>query len=71
MIDRINIDPELSRLFNTLFEYEGIVLKKKIDQGQKITLLDESMKNMYHSLFEHAMKYDSINTMLQIMFLKY
>ena len=33
--------------------------------------LDESMKNMYHSFFEHAMKYDSINTMLPCMFLKY
>ena len=47
MIDRINIDSELSRLFDTLFKHEGIVLKKKIDQGQKITLLDESMKDMY------------------------
>ena len=56
MIDRINSDSELSRLFDTLFEYEGIVLKKKIDQGQKITLLDESMKDMYRSLLEHAMK---------------
>lgn len=71
MIDRINIDSELSHPFDTFFEYEGIVLKKKIDQGQKIILLDESMKNMYHSLFEHAMKYDSINTMLPSMFLKY
>ena len=65
MSDRINIDSELSRL------YEGIVLKKKIDQGQKITLLDESMIDIYRSLLEHAMKYDSINTMLPIMLLKY
>jgi len=71
MIDRINIDSELSRLFDTLFEYEGIVLKKKIDQGQKITLLDESMIDIYRSLLEHAMKYDSINTMLPSMLPKY
>lgn len=71
MIDRINIDSGLSRLFDTLFEYEGIVLKKKIDQGQKIILLDESMIDIYRSLLEHAMKYDSINTMLPIMLLKY
>jgi hypothetical protein len=71
MIDRINIDSELSRLFYTLFGYEGIVLKKKIDQGQKITLLYESMKDMYRSLLEHAMKYGSINTMLPSMLLKY
>ena len=71
MIDRINIDSELSSPFDTYFEYEGITLKKKIDQGQKIILLNESMKNMYHSLFEHAMKYDSINTMLPSIFLKY
>ena len=63
-IDRINIDSELSGPFDTLFEYEGIGLKKKIDQGQKIILLGESMKNMYRSLFQYAIEYDSINTML-------
>ena len=70
MIDRINIDSELSRPFDTFFEYEGIALKKKIDQGQKITLLDESMKNMYYSLFQYATNYDSINTMMPNTFLK-
>ncbi|HET9807226.1 MAG TPA: hypothetical protein VFP49_09980 [Nitrososphaeraceae archaeon] len=39
MIDRINIDPELSRPFDTFFEYEGIVLKKKIDQAKKNNLI--------------------------------
>ncbi|HET9773674.1 MAG TPA: hypothetical protein VFP25_01685 [Nitrososphaeraceae archaeon] len=70
MIDRINIDSELSGPFDTFFEYEGIGLKKKIDQGQKIILLDESMKNMYRSLFQYAVHYDSINTMLTSTFLK-
>ncbi|HLN34508.1 MAG TPA: hypothetical protein VK250_04430 [Nitrososphaeraceae archaeon] len=70
MIDRINIDSELSGPFDTFFEYEGIGLKKKIDQGQKIILLDESMKNMYRSLFQYAVHYDSINTMLASTFLK-
>ncbi|HEX6294378.1 MAG TPA: hypothetical protein VFZ46_04435 [Nitrososphaeraceae archaeon] len=70
MIDRINIDSELSSPFDTFFEYEGIALKKKMDQGQKITLLNESMKNMYYSLFQYAINYDSINTMLPSTFLK-
>ena len=70
MIDRINIDSELSSPFDTFFEYEGITLKKKIDPGQKITLLNESMKNMYYSLFQYAINYDSINTMLPSTFLK-
>ena len=39
MIGRINITSELSHPFDTFFEYEGIVLKKKIDQGQKIILM--------------------------------
>ena len=71
LIDRINIDSELSRPFDTFFEYEGIVLKKKIDRGHNIILLDESMKNMYHSLFQYATSYDSINTMLPSTFIKY
>jgi len=71
LIDRINIDLELSRPFDTFFEYEGIVLKKKIDRGHNIILLDESMKNMYHSLFQYATSYDSINTMLPSTFIKY
>ncbi len=71
MIDRINIDPELSRPFDTFFEYEGIVLKKKIDQAKKIILFEESMKNMYYSLFQYAINYDSINSMLPSTFLKH
>lgn len=71
IIDRINIDSELSSPFDTFFEYEGILLKKKIDQGRNIILLDESMKNMYQSLFQHATTYDSINTMVPSIFLRY
>jgi len=41
MIGRINITSELSRPFDTFFEYEGIVLKKKIDQDQKIILMNQ------------------------------
>ena len=70
MIDRINIDSELSGQFDTFFEYEGIGLKKKIVQGQKIILLDESMKSMYRSLFQYAIDYDSINTKLASTFLQ-
>ncbi|MDR4510392.1 MAG: hypothetical protein MRJ93_01645 [Nitrososphaeraceae archaeon] len=71
IIDRINIDSELSSPFDTFFEYEGILLKKKIDQGYNIILLNGSMKNMYHSLFQHAKTYDSINTMVPSRFLRY
>ena len=71
VIDRINVDSELSHPFDTFFEYEGIVLKKKIDRGDNIILLDESMKNMYSSLFQYATNYDSINTMLPSTFIKY
>ena len=71
MIDRINIDSELSSPFDTFFESEAILLKKKIDQCHNIILLDESMKNMYYSLFQYATNYDSINIMLPSMFLKY
>ncbi|NOJ32427.1 MAG: hypothetical protein DA329_09850 [Candidatus Nitrosocosmicus sp.] len=71
MIDRINIDSELSHPFDTFFEQEALLLKNKIDHGYNIILLDESMKNMYYALFMHAVKYDSINTMLPSMFLKY
>ncbi|HET7644593.1 MAG TPA: hypothetical protein VFK40_13890 [Nitrososphaeraceae archaeon] len=70
MIDRINIDSELSRPFDTFFEYEGIVLKNKIDRGHNIIFLDESMKNMYRSLFQYATSYNSINTILPSAFLK-
>ncbi len=70
MIDRININSELSRPFDTFFEYEGIALKNKIDRGHKIVLLDESIKNMYHSLFQYATNYDSINTILPSTFIK-
>lgn len=71
IIDRINLDSELSHPFDTFFEYEGILLKKKIDQGHNIILLNDSMKNMYHSLFQDAKTYDSINTMLPSRFLRY
>jgi hypothetical protein len=37
MIDRINIDSELSRLFDTLFEYEGIVLKNRSRPKDNLT----------------------------------
>ena len=71
LIDRINIDSELSHPFDAFFEYEALILKKKIDKGYNIILLDESIKNMYHSLFEHATRYDSTNTMVPSMFQKY
>ncbi|HET7642904.1 MAG TPA: hypothetical protein VFK40_05310, partial [Nitrososphaeraceae archaeon] len=70
MIDRINIDSELSRPFDTFFEYEGIVLKNKIDRDHNIIFLDESMKNLYRSLFQYATSYASINTILPSVFLK-
>ena len=40
---------------------KGIILKEKIDRCHNIILLDESLKNMYSSLFQHAIRYDSIN----------
>lgn len=71
VVDRINIDPELSRPFDTFLEYEGMVLKGKIERADNIILLDQSMSNMYNSLFQHAVGYNSTNTMVPSMFQKY
>ena len=57
--------------FDIFLESEALSLKKKIDHGKEIVLLDESTTNLYHALFEDASQYDSTNLLLPSKFQEY
>jgi hypothetical protein len=71
LIDRIDINSKLVVPFDLYLESEALFLKKKIDLGDAIVLLDESIANLYHALFEDANQYDSTNLLLPSKFQEY
>ena len=71
LIDRIDINSDLLVPFDLFLESEALSLKKKIDNGKEIVLLDESITNLYHALFEDANQYDSTNLLLPSKFQEY
>ena len=71
LIDRIDLNSKLVVPFDLFLESEALSLKKKIDNGKEIMLLDESITNLYHALFEDANQYDSTNLLLPSKFQEY
>jgi hypothetical protein len=71
LIDRVDINSKLVIPFDIFLESEALSLKKKIDLGKEIVLLDESTTNLYHALFEGATHYDSTNLLLPSKFQEY
>jgi hypothetical protein len=71
LIDRVDINSKLVNPFDIFLESEALSLKKKIDLGKEIVLLDESTTNLYHALFECATHYDSTNLLLPSKFQEY
>jgi class 3 adenylate cyclase len=71
LIDRVDINSKLVIPFDIFLESEALSLKKKIDQGKEIVLLNESTANLYHALFEDASQYDSTNLLLPSKFQEY
>jgi hypothetical protein len=71
LIDRVDINSNLVIPFDIFLESEALSLKKKIDLGKDIVLLDESTTNLYHALFEDASQYDSTNLLLPSKFQEY
>ncbi len=71
LIDRVDINSKLVIPFDIFLESEALSLKKKIDHGKEIVLLDESTTNLYHALFEDASQYDSTNLLLPSKFQEY
>ncbi|HET6590246.1 MAG TPA: hypothetical protein VFG45_08790 [Candidatus Nitrosocosmicus sp.] len=71
LIDRIDINSNLVIPFDLFLESEALSLKKKIDNGKEIVILDESITNLYHALFEDANQYDSTNLLLPSKFQEY
>jgi class 3 adenylate cyclase len=71
LIDRIDINSNLVVPFDLFLESEALSLKKKIDNGGEIVILDESITNLYHALFEDANQYDSTNLLLPSKFQEY
>jgi hypothetical protein len=71
LIDRVDINSKFVIPFDIFLESEALSLKKKIDLGKEIVLLDESTTNLYHALFEGATHYDSTNLLLPSMFQEY
>jgi hypothetical protein len=71
LIDRVDINSKLVIPFDIFLESEALSLKKKIDLGKEIVLLDESTTNLYHALFEDANQYDSTNLLLPSKFQEY
>ena len=71
LIDRVDINSKLVIPFDIFLESEALSLKKKIDLGKEIVLLDESTTNLYHALFEDASHYDSTNLLLPSKFQEY
>ena len=66
-----DINSKLVIPFDIFLESEALSLKKKIDLGKEIVLLDESTTNLYHALFEDASQYDSTNLLLPSKFQEY
>jgi hypothetical protein len=71
LIDRVDINSKFVFPFDIFLESEARSLKKKIDLGKEIVLLDESTTNLYHALFEGATHYDSTNLLLPSKFQEY
>ena len=71
LIDRIDINSKMVVPFDLFLESEALSLKKKIDLSDEIVLLDESIANLYHALFEDANQYDSTNLLLPSKFQEY
>ena len=71
LIDRVDINSKLVIPFDIFLESEALSLKKKIDIGEEIILLDDSITNLYHALFEDAYQYDSTNLLLPSKFQEY
>jgi hypothetical protein len=71
LIDRIDINSKLVIPFDLFLESEALMLKKKIDIGNEILLLDESVANLYYALFEDANQYNSTNLLLPSKFQEY
>ncbi len=71
LIDRVDINSKLVVPFDIFLESEALSLKKKIDLGKEIILLDESITNLYHALFEGATHYDSTDLLLPSKFQEY
>lgn len=71
LIDRIDINSKLVVPFDLFLESEALMLKKKIDLGNEILLLDESIANLYYALFEDANQYYSTNLLVPSKFQEY
>jgi hypothetical protein len=71
LIDGVDINSRLVIPFDIFLESEALSLKKKIDLRKDIVLLEESITNLYHALFEDANQYDSTNLLLPSKFQEY